>query len=98
MASSRTSRLARVSSLLDEHAFAPAPTKRPRLADDAAAPVASRARALQDQLADVFETSAAPEIAMTERRWPPAATLGFIVATCGSFWLCAGFVVSRLVG
>ncbi len=30
-------------------------------------------------------------------RWPPAATAGFILATCGSFWALVFTVVSRLL-
>jgi hypothetical protein len=32
-----------------------------------------------------------------EDRWPPAATAGFILATCGSFWALVFTVVSRLL-
>jgi hypothetical protein len=53
------------------------PRPQPASAGDAAAP----SPALQLQQALHAEV-AAPEV----KKWPPAATLGFIVVTCGAFW------------
>ena len=50
-------------------------------------PVTSPARTLQAALMD--------DLMDTERKWPPAASLGFILVTCGGFWLTVGYFVSR---
>ena len=52
---------------------------------DAATP--SPARMLQEALGVELPE---PEV----KKWPPIATLGFIVATCGSFWAVVAFGLS----
>jgi hypothetical protein len=32
-----------------------------------------------------------------EPKWHPAATLAFVVGTCGTFWTVVGFGVANLV-
>lgn len=52
------------------------------------APVPSKAHELQDLVAAQFANDLDVPV---EGRWHPAATLGFVVVTCGGFW--AGVIV-----
>ena len=101
MAISRATKLARPEAPFENDAPAGPPSPagpRPKLADKAASPVASQARALQDQLAEVFDPAASGASLPVSDKWPPAATLGFILATCGTFWVGAAYLASRLIG
>ena len=69
-----------------------------QIADGAASPVASHARTLQDQLAQVFDPAPLPDSPHAPVRWPPAATLGFILATCGTFWVGAAALLVHAIG
>jgi hypothetical protein len=55
--------------------------------DQAFAP--SPAMALQQALEAEFS-------AQPQRKWPPVATLGFVLATCGGFWTLFGLAVARI--
>jgi hypothetical protein len=48
------------------------------------------AKALQGLLAERVANPA-------ERRWSPRKTLGFVVLTCGGFWLATGLVLRALL-
>jgi len=50
----------------------------------------SPARALQEQLAAALEAPPA-----SDGKWPPIATLGFIVGTCGPFWAGVAYLLLR---
>jgi len=50
----------------------------------------SPALALQERLTAEFE-------ALEPKRWSKRATLGFIVLTCGGFWLLVGAAVAMIV-
>jgi hypothetical protein len=30
-------------------------------------------------------------------KWPPAATIGFVLVTCGGFWAAVGLIVAHLL-
>ncbi len=49
--------------------------------------VPSPARTLQQSLAD--------DLMDPEVKWPPAASLAFILVTCGGFWTVVAWTVSR---
>ena len=65
--------------------------------DHAAAP--SPALTLQQTLATTMylgEAACLGEAAQI-RKWPPIATLAFVVVTCGAFWTAVALGVSRLL-
>lgn len=62
---------------------------RPQAAGSHSAAASSPALELQAQLAAEFSN---------EKRWPPAATLAFVLATCGGFWSLVAWGVSSLAG
>jgi len=63
---------------------------RPRPASESGPAAPSPARALAQSLARAF----APESARgaDDAPWPPAATLAFVLATCGGFWSAVGLL------
>ena len=69
-------------------------TAKARVADanDRAHP--SPARALQDSLIPDALSADAMEI---DGKWHPAATLGFVVVTCGGFWAVLAMTVTHLL-
>ncbi len=62
---------------------------RPQAAGSHSAAATSPALELQAQLEAEFSS---------DRRWPPAATLAFVLATCGGFWSLVAWGVSSLAG
>jgi hypothetical protein len=54
----------------------------------------SPARALQDSLVPDALSADAMEI---DGKWHPAATLGFVVVTCGGFWAVLAMTVTHLL-
>ena len=61
-------------------------------ANDRAHP--SPARALQDSLIPDALSADSLEI---DGKWHPAATLGFVVVTCGGFWAVLAMTVTHLL-
>ena len=49
--------------------------------------VPSPVHSLQQSLAD--------DLQVREDKWPPAATLAFILVTCGTFWTAVAWLVAR---
>ena len=45
---------------------------------------------------DVFESAQRRPVAPL-RRWSPRATLGFIVVTCGGFWVAVAVGIGRFL-
>ena len=66
-------------------------TTLPAYAHDSAVMTAGEgpANALQQRLADAYP--------IEDDKWSPRRTLGFIVLTCGGFWLAVGLGVRALV-
>jgi len=60
-----------------------------RLGDSGDVAASSPARALQQYLAHSLESG-------EPQRWSRRATLAFIMATCGGFWLLVGLGIARV--
>lgn len=63
---------------------------RPAPASETAAATTSPALVLQEVLSGGL---AEPEV----KKWPPIATLGFILVTCGGFWAAVAFAATHLM-
>jgi hypothetical protein len=80
--------------LPDELAAEPPTARSLAAASGSEPPVASRAQQLQTMLEARLSQDFEPP---GEGKWPPAATLGFIIVTCGGFWAAVIFAASRLL-
>jgi len=79
-----------------DHAVVSLPVRRAaaRVADASDRAHPSPARALQDSLLPDALSADAMDI---DGRWHPAATLGFVVVTCGGFWAVLAVTVTHLL-
>jgi hypothetical protein len=82
-------KIGEVEHALDEVQPAP-PRAAPASLQADSAPTPSPALILQQALEGGL---AEPEV----KKWPPAATLAFILITCGAFWALVGFGVSLVL-
>ena len=69
-------------------------TSAARIADSSDRAHPSPARALQDSLLPDALSANAMDI---DGKWHPAATLGFVVVTCGGFWGVLALTVGHLL-
>ena len=66
-----------------------------RAADLSAAPVASPARTLQEELQDQLHHALEDE--PIESRWSSRRTAAFLVVTCGSFWTGVAVLIHQIL-